>query len=176
MLTPSMDELKWIWSLQKNHTESNRSSSDTSRLFTSASLNQQNQISFHVWFFQTLFSCVHRLSDQLAGIVLQQETGDFPTIWEQTWHLFCMHAISPHQLQRQHPPLEPPASLLHCHKSAPSHPTHSHVPPSIPLHALLRHRDEERGEERRGGEVERWRGGAQWGVRGWPTEAVEWRP
>lgn len=50
----------------------------------------------------------------------------------------------------------------------PTPPTHIH-PRSLCMHSL--DTEMRRGEKR--GEEERWRGGAQWGVRGWPTEAVE---
>lgn len=76
----------------------------------------------------------------------------------------CIHTNSPHQLQRQHPPPKPPASLSTVIKvPPPPHLTYTHRP-HHPLHTTpyMWRRGERRGEGRR--EEERRRGGAQRGA------------
>lgn len=66
----------------------------------------------------------------------------------------CIHTNSPHQLQRQHPPPKPPASLSTVIKVPPPHLTSpTRTTPTTPCTQLLtcggEGRGEERGEERR---------------------------
>jgi len=81
------------------------------------------------------------------------------------WGLDLIYALgkyitTPHQLQRQHPAPKPPASLSTVIKA---HPQTQHIFPQPRFTQLFTLCMEEGGEEgeKRGGEAEKWRGGAQ---------------